>query len=295
MLIKRQPKLSWFINFLALLLISLLIANSILSSIYINNLKNRMSDITDNYFLAERKLQTALESLVQTRIGLLKYNLALKTDTSNDDFIKTKNELFVEFQKNEINLSSLILSLEKQEINGYMEEPISELYILVTQYLLNLENMLSAQRPTDPAQFTKEMDDSTATYSKIKEHLETLTEILRQRAYDVKNSDSLITQYFPPILLASFFIALILGGSFIYVSRREVRKSVLDQTAQILTEAHQYQQDCLQTLEICAELVDSGLNEKMQQAFETRKDLHKKEIASLENLLSNINALKKLT
>ena len=102
MLIKRQPKLSWFINFLALLLISLLIANSILSSIYINNLKNRMSDITDNYFLAERKLQTALESLVQTRIGLLKYNLALKTDTSNDDFIKTKNELFMEFQKNEI-------------------------------------------------------------------------------------------------------------------------------------------------------------------------------------------------
>ncbi len=189
MLIKRQPKLSWFINFLALLLMSLLIANSILSSIYINNLKNRMSDITDNYFLAERKLQTALESLVQTRIGLLKYNLALQASTSSDDFVKTKNELFIEFQKNEINLSSLLLSLQKQEVNGYMEEPISELYILVTQYLLDLENILSAQRPTDLTQFTKEMDNSTATYSKIKEHLETLTEILRQRAYDVKNSE----------------------------------------------------------------------------------------------------------
>ncbi len=247
-----------------------------------------MIDISDNYFLAERRLQTAVESIVQTRVSLLKYSLALQTKTDDKEFARIKTDILKEYQKNEIHLSSLLISLKKQEINGNMAGPTSELFTLVTEYLLNLEKVLSSQQSENLTQFMKDMDDSTATYIKIKSSLENLTEMLRQKALHVRNSDSLITQYFPPILLASFFVALIIGGSFIYVSRREVRKSVLDQTSQILTEAYQYQQDCLQTLEMYEE------NRKIDdRVLEERKSLHTREMYNLRESLKKIENLEK--
>ncbi len=321
-MIKRRPKLSWFINFLAISLIALLIANSVLNSIYINNLKNRMADITDNYFLAEQKLQTAIESLVQTRISLLKYIILLKTEANQEDFSKAKLLIQSEFQKNEINLSSILLSLQKKEINRYMGKPISDLYISVTQYLFTIENMFASEKPNDLAAFMVEVDKTNVTYFKIKENLRFLSEILRQKALNVKNSDNLVKEYLPSISLASFFIALIIGGSFIYVSRREVRKSILDETTEILTEAYQYQRDCVQTLEICKEMTESGLNElknaslslinerakqeleeiirnfaifthKVHLAFETRTTLHNKEITHIEESQKSVKNLEK--
>ncbi len=295
MLLKRQLNLNWFISLLAIVLMCVLIANSVLGSMYISNLKSRMTEITDNYFAADNKLHTALVALMQTRINNLSYINTLQSMPTNDEnFIKIKANFLSEFQKNEVTLSSILFSLEKQEINGFMEVPISELTVLVTDYLLNMEKVYNSPNPLQDPNTIRILDNSLALHIKIKGQLETLAEIFRQRAYDVKASDNLIIQYFPPILFASFCLALLVGGSFIYVSRRELKKSVLEQTTIVLTEAQQYEQDCLQTLEICKTLLDSGIADLKKlaspQSHDKTKELQEK-IAELSLLLDKLQTM----
>ena len=176
MIIKTRPKIGWFIHFLAILLICILIANSVLGAIYIKNLKNKLSDITDNYFLAEGKLQNALEALAQTRVETLKYEISLMNSQNTEIPLEspTQNRIFLDFRKNALNLSSLLLSLQKQEINGYMKKPISQLNHLSSQYLLNLEKILSSPVPPNSNSWKEDIEKSNIHYLKIKQNLPNL-------------------------------------------------------------------------------------------------------------------------
>ena len=317
MLIKREPKLSWFINVLSIFLMCLLIANSLLGSIYINNLKNRMTNLIDNYFLAQGMLQSANESLTQVRLDLFKYAFIIQNSTNEANLEEQKKYLLLNFQKNEINLSSLILGLKKQSMNSKLDTPLKELYSSTTDYLLNMEKVFSMTNSFNTNQIMNIIENTNHDYSKIKERLNTISDILKQKTYEVKNSDSLISQYFPPILITSFFIALIIGGSLIYVSRREVKTSILSLTTEALTEAYQYEQDCLQTLEACKQITENKLlslkkeslfsregnlqnelkyefeqfahfTQKIQTSLEMRKELHQEEMKNLKRVLTQI-------
>lgn len=284
MLIKRKPKISWLINFLGILLLCFLIANSILGSIYITHLKNKMLQITDNYVLAERKLQMAVDSFFQTRMTLFDYNLALQNNLKEEELNKIKDSIFARYRKNEVNLSSLLMNLSKQEGNGPLKGVISELFTQMNEYLLKQENIMSEKKVIDSSQLKKFIEETSGIFIQMKVNMDVLSENFRQRSFEVKNRDNFLAHYFPPVLLVSFFIALIIGGGFIYVSRREVRKSVLDNTAQALSEAYQYQKDCIQTLEICRELMNSSV-------YTARRNLHDRELTSLENSLKKLKTM----
>ena len=318
MLIKREPKLSWFINLLSILLMCLLIANSLLGSIYIHNLKNRMTNLTDNYFLTHGMLLSANESLAQVRLDLFNYAFIIQSSANEANLEEQKKYILLDFQKNEINLSSLILRLKKQSNNTKLNTPLTELYSSTTDYLLNMEKIFSMT--TSSFNINKIMniiENTNHDYLKIKEHLNIISDILKQKAYEVKDSETLISQYFPPILLTSFFIALIIGGSLIYVSRREVKTSILSLTTEALTEAYQYEQDCLQNLEACKQITENKLlslkkeslfssegnlqnelkyeieqfiqfTKKIQTSLEMRKELHHEEMKNLKRVINQI-------
>jgi hypothetical protein len=256
MLIKRNPKLSWFINLLAILLMCLLITNSILGSIYINNLKDRMANVTNNYFQAERTIQASMEALAQIRLDLFNYALILQNKENN---LESKENILNDYRKSAINLSSLIMSLKKQNISPALEPPISELISYTTNHLLYIEKIISNSTSFNENQLFAVLGETNQNYTYIKEHLDNLSDLISQQAFIIKDSDNIISEFFPPILFASFIAALLIGGSLIYTSRRAVRSSILSLTQESLTEAYQYQQDCLITLEACQKLTENKL------------------------------------
>lgn len=313
-MVTKSARLSGFIRFLGILLICILIANSILASLYVQSLKNRMADLTDHYLRADRLIQTALLSLNDTRTDLLKYGFLVAQKEKKPDFNRLEEELRIEFRKNQVNVSFAMLTLERMRMKGSLGRLVSDAYLSITQYTLYLENLLSSEW-TDSQLYEKNIQPSLSTYVRLKHQLENVRDALRQKAYDVHTMDNTILSFFPSILFASFVIALVVGGAFILVSRRHVRQAIFQETSQILSEAYQYQQDCLQTLEICKELTHSiheefqliashvaddsplyadlqsalksfsALSEKTQNAFAARMDFHRKDKANIEQVL----------
>ena len=72
-LIKRKPHLGWIINGLAISLISFLMLNSLFGSIYVNQLKKKILGLTDNYFLAQREILEAKETLSRAHSNIYKF------------------------------------------------------------------------------------------------------------------------------------------------------------------------------------------------------------------------------
>ena len=314
-LIQRKPHLGWLINLLAILLACFLMMNSLFGSIYVNQLKKKILGLTDNYFLAQREVLEAKESLSRSHSNIYKFILLNNKKLVDKEKKELKAKFLKETHKDFIAVVSYTKQLSKFNIDPYMTKNILTLIPSITDYTIAIQKSIDASLSQNPEKYEdilsliKEKDDN---YNKIIFNLEILSRLIQEKAVSIRISDDLLLEYLPSVFILTFFAAAITGGSFIYISRREVRKSILDNTILVLNEAREYQLDCIETLEICKEISEKGSQKiielyttidnieknndfnsimekfkyhstKIELAFETRRYLHEKEKSKLEN------------
>lgn len=313
-LIKRRPHLGWIINFLAVLLICFLLLNSLFGSIYVNQLKKKILGLTDHYFLAQKEILETKETLARSNSNIYKFILTDREKISEKELQQINSNFLKELRKDFIAIVSHTKEINKFNIDAFMTNKAQELLPIVNNYTLNLqreiENFLESNSK-NYNEILKFMQKESESFNKITFTLEILTRLIQDKAISIRISDDLLLEYLPSVFIITFFAATILGGSFIYVSRREVRKSIIENTLQVLNEAHTYQLDCIETLETCRDLSGKGIEKineiyqnlqnkndhielieiinnfkeyasKIEFAFETRKFIHEKERKKIE-------------
>jgi hypothetical protein len=313
-LIRRKPHLGWLINLLAILLACFLMMNSLFGSIYVNQLKKKILGLTDNYFLAQREILEAKELLSKSHSNIYKFILLNEENLNDKEKKELKSNFLKETNMNFIAIVSYARELSKFNIDPYMTKNITTLIPNITDYTITLQKSIGSnleQFPENYKEILNTIKKQEDNYNKIIFNLEVLSRIIQEKAVSIKISDDLLLKYLPSVFILTFFAAAITGGSFIYVSRREVRKSILDNTIQVLNEAREYQMDCIETLEICKEISERGSQKiieiyssienlekdtnfnsimekfryhssKIELAFETRRYLHEREKGALE-------------
>lgn len=313
-LIKRKPHLGWVINLLAISLISFLLLNSIFGSIYVNQLKKKILGLTDNYFLAQREILEAKETLSRAHSNIYKFILANEKDLSEKQKKELKSDFIKEIRKDFIAIVSHSKEISKFNIDPFMTKNIKTLTPNINEYTLTLQKSIDKNLESNSENYNemlKILNSENENFTKIMFNLDVLSRLIQDKAISIRISDYLLLEYLPSVFILTFFAAAICGGSFIYVSRREVRKSIIDNTLQVLTEAKEYQMDCIETLEICKDISERGAQKiteiytsidrkeehgelevliekfknhssKIELAFEIRRFLHEKEKNKIE-------------
>ncbi|APJ04382.1 hypothetical protein [Silvanigrella aquatica] len=313
-LIKRKPHLGWLINILAILLACFLMMNSLFGSIYVNQLKKKILGLTDNYFLAQREVLEAKESLSKVHSNIYKFIISNRNNTNNKDFEHNKLKFINDTRKNLNYVVSYIKEISKFNIDPYMSKNAKTLIPLATEYTISLQKSIELNLQKNSENFDNILNtisNQEENYNKIFFNLDILSRLIQEKAVSIRISDDLLLQYLPAVFILTFFAAAISGGCFIYLSRREVRKSIIENTILILNEAREYQMDCIETLQICKEISEKGAQkiteiytsvdnidknsefhniiekfrqhaQKIEIAFETRRYLHEREKLKLE-------------
>ncbi|MBX9839945.1 hypothetical protein [Silvanigrella sp.] len=313
-LIKRKPHLGWIINGLAISLICFLMLNSLFGSIYVNQLKKKILGLTDNYFLAQREILEAKETLSRAHSNIYKFILANQQDLTAKQKKELKSDFIKDIRKDFIAIVSHSKEINKFNIDPFMTSNIKILTPIINDYTLTIQKEIDLSIEKEENNYDKMLkvlNNENENFTKIMFNLEVLSRLIQEKAISIRISDDLLLEYLPSVFILTFFAAAISGGSFIYVSRREVRKSIIDNTLQILTEAKEYQMDCIETLEICKEISEKGAQKiteiynsidktnnyddleiliekfknhsaKIELAFEIRRFLHEKEKNKIE-------------
>lgn len=313
-LIKRKPHLGWIINILAILLICFLMLNSLFGSIYVNQLKKKILGLTDHYFLAQKEILETKETLAKSNTNIYKFVLFNRENMSEKEIQQLNSNFLKDLRKDFIAIVSHTKEINKFNIDPFMTNKSQELLPIINSYTLNLQKDIEhfiEMNSKNYDEIIKIMQKENDKYMTIIFNLEILARLIQDKTISIRISDDLLLAYLPSVFIITFFAAAITGGSFIYVSRREVRKSITENTLQVLNEAREYQLDCIETLETCKELSGKGfekINElysnldnnqkyielieiinnfkeyaaKVEFAFETRRFLHEKEKNKIE-------------
>lgn len=313
-LIQRKPHLGWLIHFLAILLACFLIMNSLFGSIYVNQLKMKILGLTDNYFLAQKELFETREALSRNRSNIYRYILLNNSYLSKKERNDLKLNFLKETNKDFISIIAHTKRISRFNIDPYMTKSVKILTPKITQYTVTLKKSIDLnlnQTPENENKVLETLKSQEDKYDKMMFNLEILSGLIQEKAISIRISDDLLLKYLPSVFILSFIVTAIIGGCFIYVSRREVKKSILENTLQVLNEAREYQMDCIHTLEICKEISKKGTQKiseiyssfdnlehhndfnsivekfkyhatKIELAFETRSHLHEREKAKLE-------------
>lgn len=289
MLIKRQPKLRWFINLLSIILLCILIANSLICSLYIISLKQRITEIAESYFFAQVKIQGSLNALIETRVETQNLKFYLLQDSK--DYEKISQISLKNFKKNELIFYYLILSLKRNLANKYMGEQVSSIYVKSDKYMSHIEEIMENKNKLSPDLLIKSIVESNEEYLSIKREFEVFSQALQSKVIEVKNADDALYKALPFVLCISFVLALLIGGRLIYLSRQEVKSSIIENVSQALSEAYQNQKDCIHTLHLVGESLKNEKTNPFWQYFDTRHDLHAQELLGLEKLLNEIKKL----
>lgn len=313
-LIKRKPHLGWIINILAILLICFLMLNSLFGSIYVNQLKKKILGLTDHYFLAQKEILETKETLAKSNTNIYKFVLFNRENMSEKEIQQLNSNFLKDLRKDFIAIVSHTKEINKFNIDPFMTNKSQELLPIINSYTLNLQKDIEhfiEMNSKNYDEIIKIMQKENDKYLAIIFNLEILARLIQDKTISIRISDDLLLAHLPSVFIITFFAAAITGGSFIYVSRREVRKSITENTLQVLNEAREYQLDCIETLETCKELSGKGFEKfnelysnldnnqkyielieiinnfkeyaaKVEFAFETRRFLHEKEKNKIE-------------
>lgn len=291
-LIKRKPHLGWIINLLAILLICFLMLNSILGSIYVNQLKKKILGLTDHYFLAQKEILEAKKSLYQSKYNILNFILLNRYQLTVKEIEQINSKFLQDIAKDFIAINSHLKEINKFNIDQFMTDNSKKILPIVNNYTLNLQKELEIyleEKNNDYNKLYIILQKKDGQFNEIIFTLEILARLIQDKTVNIRITDDLLLKYLPSVFLFTFFAALLTGGGFIYVSRREVRKSIIENTIQVLTEAREYQLDCIETLQTCKELSGKG-SEQVNQIYASLD--HSKD---KENLLEIINNFKEYT
>ncbi|MBX9704590.1 MAG: hypothetical protein K2X39_10590, partial [Silvanigrellaceae bacterium] len=97
------------------------------------------------------------------------------------------------------------------------------------------------------------------TQKSLIESIQLFRNILLQNVYQEKIKQPLYLKYGQYVVLVSLILGLIIGVFFIFISRRALKRAVINEALQILEETKDYEINCLQTLNFCRDLSDLNL------------------------------------
>ncbi len=280
MLFRRKIKISDFLSLLAIVLICLLVTNGIVNAVYIGRLKQRMKEMANAELVIQAHTQKALSSLLQTRLNLVTYINYLETEKADPQ--KTRvitDRIRAEFQKNEVNLSAAVLSLQKELSGKNVSIHASDLMSLSTRYLLGLEEIFKAENPLGDPRLKDVLSESLSLQRKMKMQLDLLSDSFRSRVAELNRSEDLVLQYFPLILGIVFIFVVSIGAVFIDKTRRQVKDSILENTSVLLSEAFEYEKSCLESLELCQGILSSGISDLKSFLQDLERESRKFELA----------------
>lgn len=326
-LVKRTPHLGWLINILAILLACFLMMNSLLGAIYVNQLKNKILILTDNYFVMQRKLLDIRELIAKNQSDIYKLILLCKEKNIGNYINIEKNNLLNNIRNEFFEINSTVKEVNKFSNEAFVYGIILKLVPLVSNYTIILQKSINENIIAYPANYNKTLlilNNQKENYNRIQFNLEILLRFINEKSLSIKTSDDILLRYLPMTFIFMFLLSLIMGGVFIYVSRREVKKSILENTISVLSEAREYQMDCIETLEICKEILEHSSQKtidnysnfnfhekneeymkiieefknfivKIELAFETRRFLHEREKVRIDKeIAENKNKVKSI-